>query len=164
MQIKRFLCRSSLYRFFIMIKGDRKIIFASVTKIGKKTTNKFELLFFQNKFTLQHIELNINKWTIKLFLISSINSVFSSLKTRRKLYENSVFGVTLIRIFPTFSRIWTEYGEILRISPYAVQMRENAGKMQTRISPNTNTFYAVRLVYTKYTTNFLTLFMAYVMY
>ena len=159
MQIKRFLCRSSLYRFFIMIKGDLKIIFVSVTKIGKKTTNKFEMLFFQNKFTLQHIELNINKWTIKSFLISSINSVFSSLKTRRKLYENSVFGVTLIRIFSTFSRIWTEYGEI-----HSVQMRENAGKMQTRISPNTNTFYAVRLLYTKYTTNFLTLFMAYVMY
>ena len=24
----------------------------------------------------------------------------------------SVFGVILVRIFPTFSRIWTEYGEI----------------------------------------------------
>ena len=24
-----------------------------------------------------------------------------------------------------FSRIWTEYGEILRISPYSVRMREN---------------------------------------
>ena len=24
-----------------------------------------------------------------------------------------------------FSRIWTEYGEIFRISPYSVQMREN---------------------------------------
>ena len=100
--------------FFIMIKGDLKIIFVSVTKTGKKTTNKSELLFFQNKFTLQLIELNINKWTIKLFLISSTNPFFSSLKTRRKLYENSVFGVTLIRIFPTFSRIWTEYEHFLR--------------------------------------------------
>ena len=34
-------------------------------------------------------------------------------------------------------------GEILRISPYSVQMRENVGKMRTRITPNTNTFYAV---------------------
>ena len=25
-----------------------------------------------------------------------------------------------------FSRIWTEYGEIFRISPYSVQMKENA--------------------------------------
>ena len=54
-----------------------------------------------------------------------------------------VFGVILVRIFPAFSRIRTEYGEILRISPYALQMRENAGNMQTRITPNTDTFYAV---------------------
>ena len=44
---------------------------------------------------------------------------------------------------PHFSRIRTEYGEILRISPYSVRMRENAGKRQTRITPNTDTFYAV---------------------
>ena len=55
----------------------------------------------------------------------------------------SVFGVILVRIFPAFSRIETEYTEILRISPYSVQMQENAGKMRTRITPNTDTFYAV---------------------
>ena len=55
----------------------------------------------------------------------------------------SVFGIILVRIFPTFSRIWTEYGEILRIFPYPVQMRENAGKMRTRITPNTDSFYAL---------------------
>ena len=54
-----------------------------------------------------------------------------------------VFGVILIRIFPAISRIWTEYGEIKIISPYSVRMRENAGKMRTRITPNTDTFYAV---------------------
>ena len=32
---------------------------------------------------------------------------------------------------------------ILRISPYSVRMWENAGKMRTRIIPNTDTFYAV---------------------
>ena len=37
----------------------------------------------------------------------------------------SVFGVILVRIFPTFSRIWTEYGETPSISPYSVQMEEN---------------------------------------
>ena len=42
-----------------------------------------------------------------------------------------------------FSRIRTEYGEILRISPYLVRMQENAGKMRIRITPNTDTFYAV---------------------
>ena len=53
----------------------------------------------------------------------------------------SVFGVFLVRIFPAFSRIRTEYG----VSPYSVRMRENAGKMRTRITPNTDTFYAVKL-------------------
>ena len=45
----------------------------------------------------------------------------------------SVFGVILLHIFPAFSRIWTEYGEI---SPYSVSifspMQENAGKMRSR--------------------------------
>ena len=38
----------------------------------------------------------------------------------------SVFGIILVRIFPHFSRIWTEDGE-----------------MRTRITPNTVTFYVV---------------------
>ena len=33
----------------------------------------------------------------------------------------SLFGVILVYIF----QIWTEYEEILRISPYSVRMREN---------------------------------------
>ena len=47
---------------------------------------------------------------------------------------------------PHFSRIFrirTEYGEIRCISPYSVQMRENAGKMRTTITPNTDSFYTV---------------------
>ena len=52
----------------------------------------------------------------------------------------SVFGVILVGIFPAFSRIRTEYGEY---SPYSVRMPENEGKMQTRITPNADTFYAV---------------------
>ena len=55
----------------------------------------------------------------------------------------SVFGVILVRIFPSFSRIRTAYEETIRISLYSVRMRENAGKMRTRITPNTDTFYAV---------------------
>ena len=39
--------------------------------------------------------------------------------------------------FPAF-RLNTE-----RISPYSVRMREIAGKMRTRITPNTDTFYEV---------------------
>ena len=64
-----------------------------------------------------------------------------NLKLRKKCRVKSV----RIRSYsgPHFSLIWTEYGEILPISPYSVQMRENPGKMRTRITPNTNTFYAV---------------------
>ena len=55
----------------------------------------------------------------------------------------SVFGVILVLIFPAFSLIRTEYREILRIYPYSDPMRENVGKMRTRITPNMDTFYAV---------------------
>ena len=52
---------------------------------------------------------------------------------------------------PHFSRIfphsdWLQRDTcILRISPCSVRMRENAGKMRTRITPNTDTFYAVNV-------------------
>ena len=57
----------------------------------------------------------------------------------------SLFEVTLVRIFPAFSRIQAEYGEIRNISLYSVRMRENAAKMRTRITPNTDSFYAVHV-------------------
>ena len=41
--------------------------------------------------------------------------------------------------WPAFSRIWTEYREILRISPY----QSKYGKMRTRITPNPDTFYEI---------------------
>ena len=44
----------------------------------------------------------------------------------------------------------SSYSELfwyLRISPYSVRLRENAGKMRTRITPNTDTFYAVTLIF-----------------
>ena len=41
---------------------------------------------------------------------------------KKKLLCSSVF---LMKLLALFSRIRIEYGEILRISPYSVQMREN---------------------------------------
>ena len=47
-----------------------------------------------------------------------------------------------------FSNFWTNTRvSILCISPYSVQMRENAGKMQTRLTPITDTFYALQKKY-----------------
>ena len=51
--------------------------------------------------------------------------------------------VVVFQIFPAFSRMLTEYGELL--SPYSVRMLENAGKMRTRKTSNTDSFYAVNV-------------------
>ena len=55
----------------------------------------------------------------------------------------SLFGVILVGIFAAFSCIRIEYGDIRCISLYSVRMRENVGKMWTRTTTNTDTFYAV---------------------
>ena len=49
-------------------------------------------------------------------------------------YKESVFGVILIRIFPAFYRIWTEYGETRR---YVVSLRiqSECGKMPAKCGP-----------------------------
>ena len=67
-------------------------------------------------------------------------------------------------LWSVFSRIWTEHGDILRISqsysdPYfpafglnmerysvSLRIQSKCGKIRTRISPNTDTFYAVRML------------------
>ena len=49
----------------------------------------------------------------------------------------SYSGPHFFRIFPHSD--WIR----LRISPYSVRMRENTGKMRTRITPNTDSFYSV---------------------
>ena len=46
-----------------------------------------------------------------------------------------------------FSRILPHSGWILRISPYSVQMRENAGKMRTRITPDNKYGHFLRSLY-----------------
>ena len=69
----------------------------------------------------------------QLFIISAISS--SSLIV---LFSSS--NVIFEELDPHFSHIRTEYGAILHISLYSVRMPENEGKVQTRISPNTDTF------------------------
>ena len=76
-------------------------------------------------------------------IFDSVDIACKCLKINLIYQTESVFGVTLVHIFPVFSRIRTEYGEMLRISPYSVRMREIAGKMRTRITLNTDTFCAM---------------------
>ena len=59
-----------------------------------------------------------------------VHVIHSCYSLRKKCLYSKLFWFA-------FSRIWTEYGEILCISPYSV------GKMRTRLIPNTDTFYAV---------------------
>ena len=84
-----------------------------------------------------------NHW---IYFIS--NNIFTIVASaiESQLFSFNIIEVILVRIFPAFFRSWAEYGEILSISPYSVQMRENAGKMRTRITPNTGSFYAVWLL------------------
>ena len=70
-----------------------------------------------------------------LLVVFLLNVIFVHLKLK-KCPDSKLF-------WSAFSRIWTEYGKILRISPYSVRMQENAGKIWTRITPNTDTFCAV---------------------
>ena len=64
-------------------------------------------------------------------IISNIKLTMTSHSLREKCPYSELF-------WSAFSRIRTEYGEILRI-------QSECGKMWTRITPNTDTFYAVIL-------------------
>ena len=68
----------------------------------------------------------------------TIINIFTKLTLREKCPYSEFF-------WSVFSRILTEYGEILRICPYSVQMREN----MEQNNPNTDTFCAV-LTWKKY--------------
>ena len=116
---------------------------------------------------------SISRWTSFHGLLTSV-----VISKQRLFHENKKL------FWSAFYRIWTEYEEIHRNSPYSVRMRENAdqkislnaetffrnycdphfptyglntkrysvslriqsefGKMRTRITPNTDTFYAVQ--------------------
>ena len=54
--------------------------------------------------------------------------------------KESVFGVILVSIFPAFSRIRTEYGEII----VSLRIQSECGKIVTRITPSMDYFYAVK--------------------
>ena len=69
--------------------------------------------------------------------------------SRYLFLQNSSHGAKSVRIRsysgPHFSRIFPHSDRIRRdsISPYSVLMRKNPGKTRTRITPNTDSFYAV---------------------
>ena len=74
-----------------------------------------------------------------LIFKSNRNSPEKMAKT--KIVRHCVKSVQIQSFFwSVFSRIQTDYGEILRISPNSVQMRENRNQKKT---PYLDTFHAV---------------------
>ena len=75
----------------------------------------------------------------------------SLLKKNKKWYKNNdIYNIHCVKSVcirsysgPHFPRIFPHSELIRRDSPYSVRMRENAGKVRTRITPNMDTFYAV---------------------
>ena len=75
-----------------------------------------------------HDEMNDCDGNISLIFTNDTNFYLS---LREKCLYSELF-------LSAFSRIWTEYGEIQSI-------QSECGKIRTRITPNTDTFYAVFL-------------------
>ena len=82
-------------------------------------------------------------WYFATFLIhQDMKSLKTSTKNKCQFIEPLVLNeaFTLLRKKCRYSELfWSVF------FPYPVQMRENAGKMRTRITPNTDSFYAVLL-------------------
>ena len=86
---------------------------------------------------------------IAIYLFTALNKALHFIALRFNSHtaqKVSVFGVILVRIFSAFSRIRTEYGEIVRISPYSVQGKiwEKCGTEEFRIR---TLFNAVKDIY-----------------
>ena len=73
--------------------------------------------------------------------VRSESSGDSAASLRKKCPYSKLF-------WSVFSRIWTEYGEILCISPYSVQMRENADQNNSEYGLGIQTYsgpYSVQM-------------------
>ena len=91
--------------------------------------------FSDKSIPYRSIKEIIEPFNSKLLLIPAISgSPCYHTSLRKKCPYSELFWFV-------FSRIRTEYGEIRSISPYSVKIQ----KIQTRITPNTNTVHAVLL-------------------
>ena len=73
------------------------------------------------------------RFSVLCVILSAQNILVKSYLLREKCPSSELF-------WSAFFRIRTEYSYSY---PYSVRMRENAGKIWTRINPNTNNFYAI---------------------
>ena len=98
--------------------------------------HRYQLAFFERKF---EISLKFELFG-ELLLVPIFYYNYFCLTIRKNFYmftHDIIHCVKSVRIrsffWSAFSRIWTEYGETLRISQYSVQMRENTDLKKLRI-------------------------------
>ena len=73
-------------------------------------------------------------WRNISILVPMVRSKKTHTKAKKSLSVHCVKSVQIRSFFwSVFSCIWTEYGEILRISPYSVRMPENTDQKKLRI-------------------------------
>ena len=88
-----------------LLWGNKKHSRDFLAAFGIQFTHRFWCILYQMLCTRKNV-----KWTCF--------RVIWKTSQRKKCLISEIF-------WSVFSCIWTEYGEMLRISPYSVQMREN---------------------------------------
>ena len=122
---KPHVLRKDLYGFYIFIKN-------SVFLLSAKQTNTWGITYL---LTLS-CRKNSLSLIIQQFLSSFLRSLFSLFFFAAwKLF---VFGVILVRNFLHLDRIHEEIRYFV-----SLRIQSECGKIRTRITPNTDTFYAV---------------------
>ena len=84
--------------------------------------------------TLSHLKL---KALWNLYYVKFVLSFLKNVETKLAIYRRKHLCVKSVQIrsffWSAFSRIWTKYGEIIRISPYSVRMRKNTDQKKLLI-------------------------------
>ena len=99
------------------------VLFSSIMPFSRLSTNEFNIYAVFSWRLILHI--------INLYVITNHQPGL------KRVCIRSYSGLLFSQIFPHSD--W-----ILLTSPYSVRMRENPGKMRTRITPNTDSFYTVQ--------------------
>ena len=110
-------------------------------KVNISVINLFAI-FFLNNCELRYCT-SFKAIYLRILQYHEKVSLNTCLTLRKKCPYSELFWSAFFPHFPAFGLNTERYGVIGSISPYSVRTRENAGKMRTRITPNTDSLYAV---------------------
>ena len=102
-----FTCLISFPLFFPFF-SDEKIIYQI-----------FSIFYTSCEAKYQTVKITVSYWTVRTILDAKHNKTNGKFNRLRKKCQYSELFCSV------FSGIWTEYGEVLRISSYSVLMQEN---------------------------------------